>query len=194
MPASSSSRRSTNFRSRMGRDHRDQSVAAFLRHPRRDARHEEARLGPDHQHRLGAFAGRLAVQSAYVSAKHGIAGLTKSAALELATSRSPATVSARAMSGPRWSRTRSRDHEGAQLTKEQVIRDVLLARSPPRIRDLRGDRRSGAFLCGPDPAQITGAHPDRRRLDRGVGDKKEPHRALQPPPRNAGEGLEAEFS
>ena len=46
-------------------------------------------------------------KSAYVSAKHGIAGLTKTAALELRPSRSPATASAPAMSGRHWSSTRS---------------------------------------------------------------------------------------
>jgi len=45
-------------------------------------------------------------KSAYVSAKHGIAGLTKTVALELRPSRSPATASAPAMSGPRWSSIR----------------------------------------------------------------------------------------
>ena len=39
----------------MGRDHRDQSVVGVSRHPRRGARHEEARLGPHHQHRLRAI-------------------------------------------------------------------------------------------------------------------------------------------
>jgi len=46
-------------------------------------------------------------KAAYVSAKHGIAGLTKTAALELRPSRSPATASAPAMSGRHWSSTRS---------------------------------------------------------------------------------------
>ena len=46
-------------------------------------------------------------KAAYVSAKHGIAGLTKTVALELRASRSPVTVSAPAMSGRRWSRNRS---------------------------------------------------------------------------------------
>ena len=45
-------------------------------------------------------------KSAYVTAKHGIAGLTKTAALELRPSRSPATASAPATSGRRWSRSR----------------------------------------------------------------------------------------
>ena len=46
----------------VGRDHRDQSVVGLSWHPRRRARHEEARLGPYHQYRFGAFAGGLAVQ------------------------------------------------------------------------------------------------------------------------------------
>ena len=37
-------------------------VGGFPCHPRRGARHESAQMGPHHQHRLGAFAGRLAVQ------------------------------------------------------------------------------------------------------------------------------------
>ena len=46
-------------------------------------------------------------KSAYVTAKHGIAGLTKTVALELAPHQeSPATVSAPAMSGRRWSRNK----------------------------------------------------------------------------------------
>ncbi len=46
-------------------------------------------------------------KSAYVAAKHGIAGLTKTVALETATTGSPSTASARAMSGLRWWKTRS---------------------------------------------------------------------------------------
>ena len=45
-------------------------------------------------------------KSAYVTAKHGIAGLTKTVALELARIESPATVLAPAMSGRRWSRNK----------------------------------------------------------------------------------------
>jgi len=44
-------------------------------------------------------------KAAYVSAKHGLAGLTKTVALELATF--GVTSSRPAMSGPLWSRTRS---------------------------------------------------------------------------------------
>ena len=46
----------------VGADHRDQPVLGLPRDARRDPRHEGEGLGPDHQHRLGPFAGRLAVQ------------------------------------------------------------------------------------------------------------------------------------
>ena len=45
-------------------------------------------------------------KSAYVAAKHGIAGLTKTVALETAKPASRSTASAPAMSGRRWSRSR----------------------------------------------------------------------------------------
>ena len=46
----------------VGPDHRDQPVLGLPCHPRRGARHEEEGLGPYHQHRVGALAGRLALQ------------------------------------------------------------------------------------------------------------------------------------
>jgi len=69
----------------MGSDHRDQPVIGVLQHPRRRPRHEEARLG-----RIINIASAHSLvaspfKSAYISAKHGIAGLTKTVALELAT-------------------------------------------------------------------------------------------------------------
>jgi len=53
------------------------------------SRHEEARLGPHHQHGIGAFAGRFAFKSAYVSAKHGMP-LTRPWRWRSRPSRSPA--------------------------------------------------------------------------------------------------------
>ena len=46
-------------------------------------------------------------KSAYVAAKHGVAGLTKTVRSSSRPSASPATASPPAMSGRRWSRTRS---------------------------------------------------------------------------------------
>ena len=92
----------------MGRDHRDQSVVGVPRDPRRGPRHEEARLGPHHQHGLGAFAGGLAVQVGLClgQARHRRPDQDRGAGSSR-PSRSPATASAPAMSGRRWSRTRS---------------------------------------------------------------------------------------
>ncbi len=91
----------------VGGDHRHQPVLGVLRHPRRGARHEEARLGPHHQHRLGAFAGRFALQVRLClgQARHrrshqdrgaGACDLQDHLQLHLA----------RATSGRRWSRSR----------------------------------------------------------------------------------------
>ena len=92
----------------MGRHHRHQPVVGVSCHPRRRARHEEARLGPHHQHRLGAFAGRLALQVGLClgQARHRRAD-QDGRARSLRPTRSPATASAPAMSGRRWSSTRS---------------------------------------------------------------------------------------
>ena len=92
----------------VGPDHRHQPVVRLPRHPRRRSGHEGAEMGPDHQHRLGPLAGRLAVQVGLCrrQARHrrpdqdGRAGGRRPSA-------SPATASAPAMSGRRWSRTRS---------------------------------------------------------------------------------------
>ena len=69
----------------MGGDPRDQSVVGLLWHPRRRARHEEARLGPHHHSASAHSLVASPFKSAYVSAKHGIAGLTKAVALEPAS-------------------------------------------------------------------------------------------------------------
>jgi 3-hydroxybutyrate dehydrogenase len=72
-------------------------------------------------------------KSAYVSAKHGIAGLTKSVALE--TAQSGITVNA-ICPGYVWTPLVERqipDTMAARgLTREQVIRDVLLAAQPTK--------------------------------------------------------------
>ena len=72
-------------------------------------------------------------KAAYVAAKHGIAGLTKTAALELGLSRSLATASARGMSGRLSVKKQIPDTMKARnLTKEQVIHDVLLEAQPTK--------------------------------------------------------------
>src|SRR5215475_6781566 len=99
-------------------------------------------------------------KSAYVSAKHGIAGLTKTAALELAQFK----ITVNCIS-PGYVWTRLVEHQipetmkARNLTKEQVIKDVLLAAQP--TKEFVTAEQVGAlalFLCGDDAAQITGSN------------------------------------
>ncbi|WP_129792265.1 3-hydroxybutyrate dehydrogenase [Sphingosinicella sp. CPCC 101087] len=99
-------------------------------------------------------------KSAYVAAKHGIAGLTKTVALEVAQ----AGITANCISpGYVWTplvenqipdtmRTRG-------LTREQVMNDVLLAAQPTK-RFVSVDQVAGLalFLCRDEAAAITGAN------------------------------------
>jgi 3-hydroxybutyrate dehydrogenase len=99
-------------------------------------------------------------KSAYVSAKHGIAGLTKTAALELATFK----ITCNCIS-PGYVWTPLVEHQipetmkARNMTKEQVIRDVLLDAQP--TKEFVTSEQVAAlalFLCGDDAAQITGAN------------------------------------
>ena len=99
-------------------------------------------------------------KSAYVSAKHGIAGLTKTAALELAQFK----ITCNCIS-PGYVWTPLVEHQipetmkARNMTKEQVIKDVLLAAQP--TKEFVTADQVGAlalFLCGDDASQITGAN------------------------------------
>lgn len=99
-------------------------------------------------------------KSAYVAAKHGLAGLTKSVALETAQHRitvnciSPGYVWTPLVENqiPDTMRTRG-------LTREQVINDVLLAAQPTK-QFVQPDQVAALalFLCRDEAAQITGAN------------------------------------
>ena len=99
-------------------------------------------------------------KSAYVAAKHGVVGLTKSVALE--TAKSGVTVNC-ISPGYVWTplvenqipdtmRTRG-------LSREQVINDVLLAAQPTK-EFVQPDQVAALalFLCRDEAAQITGAN------------------------------------
>jgi len=98
-------------------------------------------------------------KSAYVAAKHGLAGLTKTVALEVATH--GITVNAVC---PGYVLTPLVEHQIPEqakargISEEEVIRNVLLAAQPTKrfvtVAEIAGLVR---FLCGDDAKSITGA-------------------------------------
>ena len=99
-------------------------------------------------------------KSAYVSAKHGIAGLTKTVALEVATFK----ITCNCIS-PGYVWTPLVEHQipetmkARNLTKEQVINDVLLDAQPTKQFVTSEQVAALAlFLCSDDASQITGAN------------------------------------
>jgi 3-hydroxybutyrate dehydrogenase len=99
-------------------------------------------------------------KSAYVAAKHGIAGLTRTVALEVAQAGitvnciSPGYVWTPLVENqiPDTMKTRG-------LTRDQVIEDVLLAAQPTKQFVQPGQVAALAvFLCRDEAAQITGAN------------------------------------
>jgi 3-hydroxybutyrate dehydrogenase len=99
-------------------------------------------------------------KSAYVAAKHGLAGLTKTAALELATF----GVTVNCVSpGYVWTtlvENQIPDTMKARgLTREQVINDVILAAQPTK-QFVTVDQVAAlvVYLCSDAAAQITGAN------------------------------------
>jgi 3-hydroxybutyrate dehydrogenase len=99
-------------------------------------------------------------KSAYVAAKHGIAGLTKAAGLELA----PYRITANCISpGYVWTplvEAQIPDTMKARgLSKEQVIEDVLLKAQPTKeFVTVDQVAALAVFLCSDAASQITGAN------------------------------------
>ncbi len=98
-------------------------------------------------------------KSAYVAAKHGIAGLTKTVALEVATK--GVTVNAIC---PGYVRTPLVDKQIPEtarargITEEQVINDVMLVAQPTRqFVTVEQVAAMAVFLCGDAAASVTGA-------------------------------------
>jgi 3-hydroxybutyrate dehydrogenase len=99
-------------------------------------------------------------KSAYVAAKHGLAGLTKTLALELATDRITANcISPGYVWTPLVENQIPDTMEARGLTREQVINDVLLQRQPTKQFVQPSDVGAmAAFLCTDAAAQITGSN------------------------------------
>jgi 3-hydroxybutyrate dehydrogenase len=98
-------------------------------------------------------------KSAYVAAKHGIAGLTKTIALEVA--QHGITVNAVCPGYVRTPLVEKQIPDQAKargITEEQVIRDVILAAQPSKkFVPLEEVAALVAFLCGPEAGSINGA-------------------------------------
>src|SRR3569833_168783 len=99
-------------------------------------------------------------KSAYVAAKHGIAGLTKTVALELATFK----ITCNAISpGYVWTPLVEKQipdtMKARNMTKVQVIKDVMLQAQP--TKEFVTSEQVAAlalYLCSDDASQITGAN------------------------------------
>ena len=99
-------------------------------------------------------------KSAYVAAKHGIAGLTKTVALELARSKITCNcISPGYVWTPLVEKQIPNTMQARGLTRDQVINDVLLAAQPSKEFVTAEQVASLAlFLCSDDAAQITGTN------------------------------------
>ena len=99
-------------------------------------------------------------KAAYVSAKHGIAGLTKTVALELATH----GVTVNCISpGYVWTPLVEKQipdtMKARNMTREQVMRDVLLEAQPTKeFVTVEEVAAVAVFLCSDAAKQITGAN------------------------------------
>lgn len=99
-------------------------------------------------------------KSAYVAAKHGIAGLTKTVALELARSKITCNcISPGYVWTPLVEKQIPDTMKARSMTKEQVVNDVLLAAQPTKeFVTVEQVGSLALFLCSDDAAQITGAN------------------------------------
>jgi 3-hydroxybutyrate dehydrogenase len=99
-------------------------------------------------------------KSAYVAAKHGIAGLTKTVALELAQSGITCNcISPGYVWTPLVEKQIPETMKARNMSRDQVINDVLLEAQPTKeFVTIEQVASLALFLCSQDAAQITGAN------------------------------------
>ena len=99
-------------------------------------------------------------KSAYVAAKHGIVGLTKTVALELARSKITCNcISPGYVWTPLVEKQIPNTMKARNMSRDQVINDVLLASQPTKeFVTVEQVASLALFLCSQDAAQITGAN------------------------------------
>ena len=99
-------------------------------------------------------------KAAYVAAKHGIAGLTKTVALEVATSKITCNcISPGYVWTPLVEKQIPDTMKARGMTKDQVINDVLLEAQPTKQFVTSEQVAALAlYLCSDDASQITGAN------------------------------------
>ncbi|UEM10907.1 3-hydroxybutyrate dehydrogenase [Bradyrhizobium barranii subsp. barranii] len=99
-------------------------------------------------------------KSAYVAAKHGIVGLTKTVALELARSMITCNcISPGYVWTPLVEKQIPNTMEARNMSRDLVINDVLLAAQPTKeFVTVEQVASLALFLCSQDAAQITGAN------------------------------------
>ena len=145
----------------MGRDHRHQPLGGVPRDPRRRSGDEGAEMGPHHQHRLGPFARRLAVQvglcvgQARPRRAHQDGRRWKLAAFGVtANCISPGYVWTPLVESQIPDTMKARN-----MTRDQVINDVILAAQPTK-KFVTVDQVASlaVYLCSDAAAAITGAN------------------------------------